>query len=400
MSLRIPISNAESYDSPRSKRLISIDLLRGLVMVLMALDHVRLFFLNAGFSPTDLTKTNIPLFFTRWVTHLCAPSFVFLAGVAAYLALQRRQNKKEFSRFLLIRGLWLVLLELTVVRFGWIFDPTFSFFAAGVLWAIGWSMVVLAVLIHLPIRAVATIGILLIVGHNLFDSVQAEQLGRWGWLWTVLHQPKTLTPFPGKSWIISYPLIPWIGVMAAGYAFGTVFTLEKSQRRKLLKRLGLGLILAFIILRAINIYGDPKPWSVQPSFSFTLLSFINCHKYPPSLLFLLMTLGSAILLLYVFESQRFSFLKPLALFGRVPLFFYIVHLWLIHIAAILLALPRYGLKAIFLPYIASSLMPADYGYNLPMIYNFWIIIVVLIYPICLWFANYKAKHQSWWLNYL
>ncbi|NJM72403.1 MAG: DUF1624 domain-containing protein [Scytonema sp. RU_4_4] len=399
MSLRVPVSNAERYDSPRTKRLISIDLLRGLVMVLMALDHVRLFFLNAGFSPTDLTKTNIPLFFTRWVTHLCAPSFVFLAGVATYLALQRRQNKKEFSRFLLIRGLWLVLLELTVVRFGWIFDPTFSFFAAGVLWAIGWSMVILAVLIHLPIRAVATIGILLIVGHNLFDSVQAEQLGRWGWLWTILHQPKTLTPFPGKSFIIAYPLIPWIGVMGAGYAFGTVFTLEKSQRRKLLKRLGLGLILAFIILRAINIYGDPKPWSVQPSFSFTLLSFINCHKYPPSLLFLLMTLGSAILLLYVFESQRFSFLKPLALFGRVPLFFYIVHLWLIHIVAILLALPHYGLKAIFLTYIVSNLMPTDYGYNLPMIFGLWIIIVVLLYPICLWFANYKAKHQSWWLNY-
>ncbi|KAB8314534.1 DUF1624 domain-containing protein [Tolypothrix campylonemoides VB511288] len=400
MSLRISASDAQSYDQPRTKRVLSIDLLRGLVMVLMVLDHVRLFFLNAGFSPTDLTKTNIPLFLTRWVTHLCAPSFVFLAGVAAYLSLQRHQNKKGFSRFLLIRGLWLVLLELTVVRFGWIFDPTFSFFAAGVLWAIGWSMVVLAVLIHLPIRAVATIGILLIVGHNLLDNLQAEQLRSWGWLWAVLHEPKMLTPFAGKRLIISYPLIPWIGVMAMGYVFGTVFTLEKSQRRKLLKRLGLGLILAFIILRLINIYGDPKPWSVQPSFSFTLLSFINCHKYPPSLLFLLMTLGSAILLLYLFESQRFSFLKPLALFGRVPLFFYIVHLWLIHIAAILLALPRYGLKAIFLPYIASSLMPADYGYNLPMIYNLWIIMVVLLYAICLWFANYKAKHQSWWLNYL
>ncbi|MBD2776222.1 DUF1624 domain-containing protein [Iningainema tapete] len=400
MSLRVSVSDTESRDWPSTKRLVSIDLWRGLVMVLMVLDHVRNFFSNAPFSPTDLSQTNVPLFLTRWVTHLCAPSFIFLAGVAAYLSLQRRQSKQELSRVLLTRGLWLVFLELTVVRFGWIFDPTYSFSPVAVLWAIGWSMVVLAALIYLPTRAIATLGILLIVGHNLFDRVQAEQLGGWGWLWAVLHQQKMLTLFPGKRFFIAYPLIPWIGVMATGYAFGTVFSVEKSQRRQLLRRLGLGLILAFIILRAINVYGDPNPWSVQPTFSHTLLSFINCHKYPPSLLFLLMTLGPAILILYLFESQRFRFLKPLSLFGQVPLFFYIVHIWLIHIFAILLALPHYGLKAIFLPYLISSLRPADYGYDLPMIYNFWIIIIILLYPICLWFANYKKKHQNKWLNYL
>lgn len=399
MSLRVEVSDIESRDWSSSKRLVSIDLWRGLVMVLMALDHTRDFFSNVHFSPTDVTHTNIPLFLTRWVTHFCAPSFIFLAGVAAYLSQKRRQNKKQLSKFLLIRGLWLVFLELTVVRFGWIFDPTYSFSMAGVLWAIGWSMVVLAALIYLPTRAIAKIGILLIVGHNLFDHVQAEQLGGWGWLWAILHQPKMLTLFPGKSFIIVYPLIPWIGVMATGYAFGTIFSVEKSQRLKLLRRLGLSLIFAFIILRATNIYGDPDPWSIQPTFSHTLLSFINCHKYPPSLLYLLMTLGPAILILYLFERQRFRFLKPLSVFGQVPLFFYIVHIWLIHIFAILLALPHYGFKAIFMPFLIPSFRPSDYGYNLPTIYSFWIIIIILLYPVCNWFGNYKKTHQNKWLNF-
>ena len=347
---------------------------------------------------SNLTQTNVPLFLTRWVTHLSAPSFVFLAGIAAYLSLQRGKSKQELSRFLLIRGLWLVFLELTVVHLAWIFNP--NFFAAGVLWAIGWSMVVLAGLIYLPITAIATLGILLIVGHNLFDNLQAEQLGKWGWLWVILHEPKMLNPYPGFKFFVVYPLIPWIGVIATGYAFGTVFALEKSQRYQLLRGLGLSLILAFIILRATNIYGDPKPWSIQSSLSYTILSFINCHKYPPSLLYLLMTLGLGILILALFEKRNFPIFKPLALFGRVPLFFYLVHLWLIHIAAILLALPHYGLKAIILPYIISSAMPADYGYNLPRVYSLWIIMLIILYPICNWFANYKLKHKKWWLDYL
>ncbi|MDF5730155.1 MAG: heparan-alpha-glucosaminide N-acetyltransferase domain-containing protein [Rhizonema sp. PD38] len=400
MSLRVSTSEIESHDWLHSKRLVSIDLWRGLVMVLMALDHTRDFFSNVHFSPTDVTQTNVPLFLSRWITHFCAPSFIFLAGIAAYLSHKRRQNKKQLSKFLFIRGLWLVFLELTVVRFGWIFDPTYSFSSAGVLWAIGWSMVVLAVLIYLPTRAIATIGILLIFGHNLFDHVQGKQLGEWDWLWAVLHQPEMLTLFPGKSFIIVYTLIPWIGVMATGYAFGTIFSVEKSQRLQLLRRLGLSLIFAFIILRAKNIYGDPDPWSIQPTFSHTLLSFINCQKYPPSLLYLLMTLGPAILILYLFERQRFRFLKPLLVFGQVPLFFYIVHIWLIHLFTILLALPHYGLKAIFLPYIISSFKPTDYGYNLPTIYSFWLILIILLYPVCNWYANYKKTHQNKWLNFL
>jgi uncharacterized membrane protein len=384
-----------------TKRSISIDMLRGLVMVLMLLDHLRIFFTNIRFRPTDLTQTNVPLFLTRWVTHLCAPTFIFLAGVAAYLYFEKRpQTKQELSKYLIIRGLWLVFLELTVVRFGWIFDPTYSFSVAGVLWAIGWSMVVLARLIYLPTPVIAAFGILLICGHNLFDHIQAEQLGTWSWLWSVLHEPKNFTPFPNKNFIISYPLIPWIGVMATGYAFGTVFKMEKKQRLQLLRKLGLSLIAGFLFIRTLNVYGDPYPWAVQTNFSHTILSFINCHKYPPSLLYLLITLGLAMLLLYLFEKQRLRIFKPLVLFGQVPLFFYIVHIWLIHFTAILLALPKYGLKAIIMPFLISRLMPADYGYDLPMIYTLWIIMIILLYSLCNWFMNYKIKRPSKWLKYL
>ncbi|MBU7587151.1 MAG: DUF1624 domain-containing protein [Nostoc sp. TH1S01] len=389
------IAATSNSDQLRTKRIISIDMLRGLVMVLMVLDHVRIFFTNVRFRPTDLTQTNIPLFFTRWITHLCAPTFIFLAGVAAYLYFENRlQTKQELSRYLIIRGLWLVFLELTVVRFGWIFEPTYSFSAAGVLWAIGWSMVVLAALIRMPIPLIATFGLVLIFGHNLFDQIHAEQLGRWSWLWAILHEPKMLMPFANKNLFIGYPLIPWIGVMATGYAFGTLMKQEKSFRQRLFVRLGFGLIACFVILRTLNIYGDPYPWAVQKNLSFTILSFINCQKYPPSLLYLLITLGLAMLLLYLFEKYRLRIFQPLVLFGQVPLFFYIVHIWLIHLAAILLALPKYGLKAIILPFIVSSQMPSDYGYDLPMIYNFWIIMIILLYPICSWFRSYKAKHPS------
>ncbi|OCQ90105.1 hypothetical protein BCD64_19445 [Nostoc sp. MBR 210] len=381
-------------DRLQTKRIISLDMLRGLVMVLMVLDHVRVFFTNVRFRPTDLTQTNIPLFLTRWVTHLCAPTFIFLSGVAAYLYFENRlQTKQELSRYLIIRGLWLVFLELTIVRFGWIFEPTYSFSLAGVLWAIGWSMVVLAALVRMPIPIIASFGIMLICGHNLFDQIHVEQLGRWGWLWAILHEPKRLMLFANKNLFIGYPLIPWIGVMATGYAFGTFMKQEKSLRQRLFLRLGLGLITGFVVLRAVNIYGDPYPWTVQNNFSFTILSFINCQKYPPSLLYLLITLGIAMLLLYLFEKYRFRIFQPLVLFGQVPLFFYIVHIWLIHLAAILLALPKYGLKAIIMPFMVSSLMPTNYGYDLPMLYNFWIIMIILLYPICSWFRSYKTQHS-------
>ena len=218
-------------------------------------------------------------------------------------------------------------------------------------------MIFLAALIHIPIRSIAIIGIMLIVGHNLFDGFQSENAGSLNWLWSFLHERKMFMPFPGIRFFLVYPLIPWVGVIAIGYAFGKVFSFEKNQRLRLLRNLGFGLILSFFVIRRINIYGDPQPWSFQSNLTKTLLSFIDCHKYPPSLMYLLITLGIALLMLYVFEIKRFRFLQPLRIFGQVPLFFYIIHIWLIHLAAIVLSLPKYGLTAVILPYLNTSAMP-------------------------------------------
>ncbi|NET58063.1 MAG: DUF1624 domain-containing protein [Symploca sp. SIO2E6] len=396
--MTVPDSTPSSKASSITKRLVSIDLLRGLVMLLMALDHVRGFFSNPGFNPLNIDQSNLPLFFTRWVTHLCAPSFILLVGISAYLALQRKTNKKELSRFLLIRGVWLIFLDLIVISLAWTFYP--GILIMGVLWVIGWSMIILAALIHLPLRRIAIIGIMLIVGHNLFDGVQAENFGSLNWFWSFLHEGAMFRPFPGIRIFLGYPLIPWVGVTAVGYALGKVFSWEKNQRLGLLRNLGCGLIGSFLVIRGINIYGDPQPWSWQSNVTKTILSFINCHKYPPSLTFLLITLGLALLLLYFLEKKRLRLLKPLSIFGQVPLFFYIIHLWLIHLAAIVLALPKYGLGAVILPYLSKSAMPADYGYSLHHVYLIWLMILIILYPLCYWFAHYKSQHKYWWLSYL
>lgn len=400
MSINLNTSSNNSINDAqlRTKRLISVDTLRGLVMILMTLDHTRDFFSNVSFNPLDLEQSNIFLFFTRWITHLCAPSFIFLAGVAAYLSLKRGKTQRELARFLFIRGFWLIFLELTVVSLAWTFYP--GLFMAGVLWAIGWSMVVLALLIQLPISGIALFGVMLIVGHNLFDGVQAEQLGDFGFLWAFLHERTMFSTQSGIRFFLVYPLIPWVGVMACGYAFGNVLTKTKTQRLRWLRSLGWGLIFSFVVIRGINLYGDPEPWSVQSNFWKTILSFINCYKYPPSLAYLLITLGLGFLILYVFESQRFPIFHPLIILGKVPLFFYILHLWLIHFSAILLALPKYGFKAVTLPYLLSSAMPDDYGYDLHHVYVLWLVMVAILYPICNWFTDYKSKHKYWWLNYL
>ncbi|MEA5597708.1 DUF1624 domain-containing protein [Rivularia sp. UHCC 0363] len=392
------INDSKNQDQSKIKRIVSVDLLRGLVMVLMTLDHTRDFFSNVRFNPLDIDQSNIFLFLTRWITHLCAPSFIFLAGVAAYLSLKRGKTKQQLARFLLIRGFWLIFLELTIVSLAWTFYP--GLFMAGILWAIGWSMIVLAILIQLPIRSIAIFGVIVIVGHNLFDSVQVEQLGNFGWIWAFLHERTMFVPIPGIRFFLVYPLIPWVGVMASGYAFGKVLTKTKTERLGWLRNLGLGLIFSFVVIRGLNFYGDPKPWSVQSSFWKTILSFINIYKYPPSLAYLLITLGIAFLLLYVFESQRSVLFKPLMIFGSVPLFFYIIHLWLIHFSAVLLALPKYGLKAFALPYLLSSAMPDDYGYDLHHVYVLWIIMLVILYPICNSFSNYKSKNKRWWLTFI
>ena len=388
-------------------RLESIDVVRGVIMVLMALDHVRDFFHHDAllFAPTDLTQTNAALFFTRWITHFCAPGFFFLAGTSAFLSFGRGKSKNDLARFLVSRGLWLVFLELTVVWcLGWSFNFDYHVRGLLVIWALGWSMVVLAALIYLPRWLITVFAVVMIAGHNLLDSVRPESFGELAWLWDILHAPGEIHPFPGTTLAIAYPLVPWVGVMAAGYALGAWFKLERRERRKRLFWLGMALMAAFVIIRAANVYGDPTPWSRQRSALLTLLSFINCEKYPPSLLYLLITLGPMILLLALLDRKLSAIFQPLIVFGRVPLFFYLLHLPLMHGIAVGLSYLNYGradwlfLGPAGIPRFGAD-YPRDYGYGLLGVYLIWLAVVVLLYPLCRWFARVKQERRSVWLSY-
>ncbi|HKX52342.1 MAG TPA: heparan-alpha-glucosaminide N-acetyltransferase domain-containing protein [Nitrosospira sp.] len=378
----------------------SVDLMRGLVMVLMALDHVRGFFTDADFSPTDLSRTNSALFFTRWVTHLCAPAFVFLAGASAFLSTTRGLNRSQLAARLFIRGLWLVLLEITVVRFAFFFNLDYSEMRLQVIWALGWSMVVLSALVYLPLWAIAGFGLIMIFSHNLLDGLRLEDFQaangslEWqGWLLAVLHVPH-LT--------VVYPLIPWIGVMAAGYAFGSIMQMPVEVRRRLTLKGGVVLIVTFVILRALNDYGDPEPWNEQETALFTLLSFVNTTKYPPSLLFLLMTLGPMFVLLSAFEqapSTQRAIGRFFITFGRVPLFFYLLHLYVIHGLVTGFAYVMVNDVSSFLTY--HKFFPPWWGFSLPVVYLIWAGVVILLYPVSYWFAGVKARHKgSWWTSYV
>ena len=417
--------------NPKWTRLDSIDLLRGIVMVIMMLDHTRDFvhrdFLQ-GFDPTDLSRTNVVLFFTRWITHFCAPVFVFLAGTGTYLQLIRGKSKRDLSRFLITRGLWLILLEFTVVRISVFFNVDYEFLGVmQVIWVIGVSMILLAALIHLPLRVVAAFGIGMIALHNLLDSykVQGGWQGPdspvpsyWAKLYFILHQPFEAFPvvgFPSPVVFVIYPLIPWIGVMAAGYAFGALYQLDAQRRRRILLIMGSVATGLFIILRAINLYGDPSHWSTQSSAVFTVLSFLNTTKYPPSLLFLLMTLGPAMFALAWFESNQDASAEPepgrqslvsrirnaFITFGRVPLFFYLLQWPTAHFIAVIVHLAAgKPVGWMFGSQIGLSGPPPGVGFNLAVVYGCWIVGVILLYPLCKWFAGVKQRRRDWWLSYL
>ena len=388
-------------------RIQSVDILRGLVMILMALDHVRDFF-HAGaqhFDPTDFSQTTPLLFLTRWVTHFCAPTFMFLAGTGAYLQSRRGKSQADVAWFLVTRGLWLIVLELTVIRWvGWRMNFGNDQIFLWVFWALGVSMIVLAGLIHVPWKALlaASVGVILL--HNTLDGFTPEQFGAFGWLWQVLHAPSRIAAAEDVAIFTNYTLVPWIFVMAAGYCFGRVLELESAARQRVLMRLGGGMIAAFVILRWMNVYGDPNSWSVQATPLLTVASFVNCTKYPPSLLYLLMTLGPGILLLGVIEKVRLADGNPLIVFGRVPLFYYLLHLPLIHGLAIAAGAVRYG-RTDFLFRNPPSLLgptagfPADYGYNLAVVYAVWLAVVITLYPACRWLAALKQKHRSAVLSY-
>ena len=381
-------------------RLRSIDLLRGGVIVLMALDHVRYFLSDARFDPTDPAKTTAALFATRWITHFCAPVFMFLAGVGARLSLGRGRDPRSLSRFLLTRGLWLVVLELTVARAAWQFNLDYAYSAAHVLWALGWCMVALAALVRLPDFWIAAIGGGMVLLHNLLDRVSAADLGRVGWLWKVLHQPGSVGLGPGAELFVLYPLVPWIGVMALGYVFGVVFTRPAAERDRLCVRLGLALCAGFVGLRLLNAYGDPSPWSSQETAGRTVLSFFNATKYPASLSYLLMTLGPALLLVPLLDQARGRLADVVRTFGQVPLFFWLLHVPLIHLVAVAFSLARYGTVVPWLVRNPPVESPPGYGYSLWVVYGVTLGVVAALYPLCRWFAELKKRRTAAWLSYL
>ena len=392
----------------REGRLGSIDALRGIAMILMALDHVRDFVHAAAmsFSPTDLGRTSALIFVTRWVTHFCAPTFAFTAGIGAFLWARRGRTTFELSGFLLSRGLWLMLLEVTLLRFLLFFDAQFQGggFILTILWVLGLSMMALAALVHLGNRALLLLSLVTIAFHNALDGLSARSFGRFDWAFDLLHRPGAFQ-IGSATLRVAYPLIPWVAVMAAGYCLGPVFAWEPERRQRLLLSLGVAVTGAFLVLRAANVYGDPRPWSHQDSPVFTLLSFLNCTKYPPSLAFLLMTLGPALALMAVLERLSLTPGNALVVFGRVPLFFFILHMGLAHLIALGLGFLRYGAQH-FLVIPAPSMggspddFPQGYGYDLGVVYLAWIAVVAILYPACRWFARVKAEKRSPWLSYL
>ena len=384
-----PTRSGESAatDLERPARIVSVDVLRGLVMAVMALDHTRDFFSNTGFNPRDVTEP--ALFLTRWVTHICAPTFIFLAGLSAFLY-GRGRKVRDLSRFLLIRGLWLILIDFTLIKFGWRFEFDLFRMTGGIIFVIGISMIALAALVWLPRWVIAGLTLIMIAGHNLLDSIRADELGGASWAWRLLHEPGRIYLGDGAPLYVLYPLIPWIGVMAAGYLLGPVMQLDARPRQRVLFQLGAAITLGFIILRATNLYGDPASWMVQETWLGTLLSFLNCEKYPPSLLYLMMTLGPALMLLAAFEHAQGSFARILAVFGQVPFSYYVIHIYLIHLLAVATAFAMTG----------DLVRTPEIGLSLVGVYLVWLLVLVLLYPVCRWFSELKSSRRGWWWSYL
>jgi uncharacterized membrane protein len=381
------------------RRIESVDVVRGFIMLVMALDHVRDYFGQVGFQPTDLSRTTIAWFFTRWITHFCAPVFFLLTGTGAYLSLKRK-SKRELSWFLLTRGLWLIFLEVTVVRcLGWQFNFNYHFTMLMVLWALGWAMIVLSGLVYLPTWAVTAFGVVLIAGHNLLDKLSWDNP-----VWTLLHSPGVLIENPAHLVAVFYVLIPWVGVTAAGYGLGQVYSWEPERRRAFLWKLGLGLIAAFVVIRGINIYGDPERWAMQKSAAFTVLSFLNATKYPPSLLYLLMTLGPAMIFLWAVDGRTPKILAPALTVGKVPMFYYLLHIPLIHLIAVVLCYARFGSAHWMFESNGFGQFPVatppGWGYGLPVIYLVWFTVILLLYPLCRWYERVKTQSDNVLLSYI
>jgi uncharacterized membrane protein len=375
-------------------------------MIIMALDHVRDYFHYGAFvnDPTDLKTTTAAIFFTRWITHFCAPVFMLLAGLSAFISGQHK-SKKSLSIFLLKRGLWLIMLEIVVVDFGWFFNPHFPFLGLQVIWALGVCMIFLAGIIWLPPTVILISGFILVGAHNLLDGVHVQGSGLDALGWGLLHE-RHRYPLGRFTVSSSYPIIPWIGLMALGYCLGSLYLpgYDAAKRKRVLIGLGFGSVLLFVMIRFINGYGDLNPWSVQSTAMFTLLSFLNLTKYPPSLDYLLMTIGPALLFLAYAEKPLNKVGRIISTYGRVPMFYYLLHIYFAHALAVLAAeLTGFGWRSMvnFLLGIHSVPALSKYGFSLPVVYGIWIFIVVALYPACKWYDGYKTRHKgTWWLSYL
>ncbi|MEP7319448.1 MAG: heparan-alpha-glucosaminide N-acetyltransferase domain-containing protein [Panacibacter sp.] len=387
------------------KRVNSIDFTRAFVMIIMALDHVRDFIHVDAItqSPTNLSTTTPLLFFTRWITYLCAPTFVFLAGTSAYITFKKENNIAQSRKFLLKRGLWLILLEFTVVSFGLYFDLGFHNFLFEVIAAIGFGFIMLSLLLRSSLKTITIIGLLIICCHNLLPLIPFSE----GSLIKTIFMPFfSVVGYPLSSHtnlIIAYPPVPWLGIMLLGFASGKLFELPDAKRKKSFLKIGLSALLLFTVLRFINIYGDPSLWSTQKDGVYTFLSFMNVTKYPPSLLFCLITLGIMFLILAFAEQVQNSLMNILPVYGRVPLFYFLVHFYLIHLTMIVIMLLQ-GFHWADLNFASGTFGrpgEAESGVSLGIVYLIWIAIVIVLYKPCLWFGKYKAGHkEKIWLRYL
>ncbi|MEO6233348.1 MAG: heparan-alpha-glucosaminide N-acetyltransferase domain-containing protein [Ferruginibacter sp.] len=390
----------------KKNRIQSIDLLRGIIMVIMALDHTRDFFHVAAFSddPLNLATTTPFLYFTRWITNFCAPGFVFLAGTSAWLQ-SRRKTTAELSRFLITRGCWLILIDLTVMTLGILGDIHFGIFVLQTIWAIGISMVILGLVIWLPFSAILTLGLLIVFGHNVLDFVEKIHIGPYPLWWSMLHV-RSLHPLWGNHQLfVVYPFLSWAGLMMLGYCCGKIFTqFDEAKRNKILLWTGIGLVAFFIALRATNFYGNPQQWSQQKNGLYTLLSFLDVQKYPPSLLYMCITIGPSLVFLALIKNSQSRLSKIFMVYGRVPFFYYIIHFYVLHIISIICFLSRGhsfadGMKG--LPGVPFKFIIPGEGYSLWVVYGVWISVVIALYPLCKWYDQYKSNHpEKKWLSYL
>ena len=393
----------------QQKRIDSIDVLRGIVMVIMAIDHVRDFLHQGAYldDPLNLSTTTPVLFFTRWITHLCAPTFVFLSGLSIYLQ-STSKSSSELSSFLIKRGLWLIFVEFGLITLGMTFNPFYSLLIMQVIWAIGISMIILGFLSRLPYKFLLGIGLFIVLGHNALDFLEAEPGFKAGFWWDLFHHGSfAIYPIAKDHFIaIMYPFVPWTGLMILGYCFGIFFISKftSAQRQKILLRFGLSLIGFFIVLRAINIYGDPYPWTTQTNGFYTFLSFIKVHKYPPSLAYMSVMIGIAILALSFLENIQNKITKAFRVFGRTAFFYYILHFYLLHVICMILFFSRGhslndALQAMqSIPFLFSI---KGEGYSLGIVYLIWFFVISGLYPLCKWYDSYKTAHkEKWWLSYL